>query len=90
MPRYEVIKPGFMNDTLHKPGHPRHGHVITDKPLKPIPSWLKLAKDESAGQKKARAKADKAGADKAKDDKQDIENASFLGEGEKSSSVETL
>lgn len=94
MPSYKVLQPGFFDGVLHKPGHPRHGVVNTEKPLKPVPTWLEPIKAESAAAKKKRAAAAKKAADdKAAADK-DIENASFLGDGEsaggESGAVETL
>jgi hypothetical protein len=91
MPRYEVLKPGFMHGKLYKPEHPRNNVVNSDMPLKPIPSWLKLIKDETSSQKKARkakeASQDKASAEKAKEDKIDIDSVIYPSE---SSGVETL
>ena len=88
MPRYKVLKEGFMNNTLCKPGHPRHGFVNTDKPLKPVPSWLEPVKAETAAQKKAREKQAEADAEQVAEDKKGIAGASFMNNpGEK---VETL
>ena len=93
MPRYEVIAPGFMNKTMHRPGSKRHGYVYTDKPLKPVPSWLKLAKAETLAQKKKRHKVEadfmKSDAEKAAEDKKEIDAVMFP-DGPKSSVVETL
>lgn len=93
MPRYEVIEPGFINDTLHKPGHPRHGIVITEKELKPVPSWLKPMSKETAAQRKKRqveeAKQAKVDAEKQKQDKVDVDAVTFT-ESVPESSVETL
>lgn len=59
-----------------------------------VPLWLERIKDESAAQAKTRKaaenKAAKVDAKKAEDDQKDIDEASFMGDGEKSSTVETL
>ena len=78
MPRYKVLSPGYMNDILHKPDHHRHGFVVTDKALKPVPSWLELVKPETAAQKKSREKADADDQEQVKEDKKDIDAASFM------------
>lgn len=87
MPRYKVIAPGFINKTLHKPGHPRHGFVVTDKPLKPVPSWLEKVKEETARQKSDREGAAKDAIQKAADDKKDVASIDF---GNAPQTVETL
>jgi len=79
MPRYKVIAPGYMNKTLHKPGNPRHGFVITPKPLKPVPDWLELVKEETQKQKSARVTALKKDIDEVAENKKDIDGVSFLG-----------
>lgn len=85
MPTYKVIAQGFYNKTLHKPGHPRHGVLTTDKPLKPVPSWLEpMKEDATAAKKRATSKA-KAVKKKAADDAE-IEKASFMDNG----NIETL
>lgn len=92
MPRYKVIAPGFHNGILHKPEHPRYNSVTVEKAFAKgkIPSWLKPMKAESAAETKKR-EADQATVDKkVAADQKDIETASFLGEGEKSETVETL
>ena len=76
-----------MNGTLHKPDHFRHGHVITDKPLKPVPSWLKLVKEETAAQKNSRKKAKADDVRKVAEDKKEIDGASFMS---KPGEIETL
>ncbi len=96
MPRYKVLEPGFYGSVLYKPDHPRRNVLVTDKPFPKgkLPSWLKPMKDETATAAKARVKkdtaADKAAQTKAADDQKDIQNASFLGEGENANPVETL
>jgi hypothetical protein len=55
---------------------------------------LEETKPETAAQKKAREKAEKEAADKAVADQEEVESASFMGEGESNgeagSKVETL
>lgn len=48
MPSYKVIEPGFFQGIYRTPGHPKHGVVVTDEPLKPVPKWLREIKGESA------------------------------------------
>ena len=59
-----------------------------------VPSWLERIKSETAAQVKARVEleAEKAEAEKVKaeEDQKEIAEASFLGEGENSGTVETL
>lgn len=94
MPKYQVIAPGFWEGVLYNPeGKRRMLHA--DKPIKPIPSWLKELKPETAAEKKKRLAAEKKAAaenaDKAEQDQKDIDNTSFLGEGEAAApGVETL
>lgn len=99
MPSYKVLKPGFFNGRLYDPDGKRRT-LHTDKPFpskdkkEQIPSWLAPLKAESAAQKKKREAAEKkaaaAATDKAEQDQKEISEASFMGEGEKSSTVETL
>jgi len=96
MPQYKVIKNGFFNGELYSPEGKR-SVLSTAKPFtkkNPMPSWLSEMPKESAGAKAKRekyAESQKA-ADKesAEQQKKDIENASFLGEGESGNAVETL
>lgn len=59
-----------------------------------IPSWLEAGIPETAEQVKKRKKKEKAAelaaAEKAESDEKDIAEASFMGEGETSDTVETL
>lgn len=95
MPKYEVKERGFFNSKLYDPKGKRP-FLFTDKPLKPVPTWLKPAKAETAAEKKMREGLEKrqiaADKKKAKEDRKDIENLSFMGEGENvpGSAVETL
>ena len=41
---YEVVEPGFYDGVYRKPGDPKHGVIHTDKPLKPVPKWLREIK----------------------------------------------
>lgn len=66
-----------------------------DAAIELIPSWLERLPDESLTDEKAREEAEAvaalAAAEKADNDKQDIIDASFMGEGEKADTgVETL
>lgn len=59
-----------------------------------VPSWLEPGKPETAAQVKKRiaaeTKAANAAAEKSEADQKEIDEASFMGAGEKSSTVETL
>lgn len=100
MPRYKVKAPGFWDGKMYSPTGKRQ-IVHTDKPFpkskktkeEDVPAWLELMPEESPAQRKKREEAEaaakKAAEDKAQDDRKDIENASFLGEGE-SANIETL
>jgi len=95
MPRYKVLEPGFHDGRMYKPNHAKSGRrvVHTDKPLKPVPTWLKAMKEETAAEKKSRIakqkKTAKADADKAAEDKSDIDAVTFTDQSP-GSSVETL
>ena len=96
MPRYKVIAPGFANGMLYKPNGKR-SVLHTDKPFtkkNPMPSWLTDMPKESEAVRKKREAQEKSQAeadgDKSEQDKKDIQDASFLGEGEAGSKVETL
>lgn len=71
MPQYLAKQKGFMNSVLYGPGT-RRPIVVTDAPLKPVPSWLEPIKEESKAAAK-QSEADKAVA-KAKKDKELAEN----------------
>jgi hypothetical protein len=93
MPSYQVIEKGFYGGSLYDPaGKRRTLHV--EKPFKKCPSWLKPLKAESATVAKKRVTAEKkvakADAKKAADDTAEIKGASFMGDGENGSTVETL
>jgi hypothetical protein len=97
MPRYKVDAPGFYDGKFYNPEGKRQFLDVdlpfTDK--NPIPSWISKIPEESADVKKKREayeKSEKA-ADKAKakQDKKDIKEASFMGEGEEvSKTIETI
>lgn len=99
MPRYQVLEPGFHGGKTYSPLGKRKV-LHTDKPFpsknkkEQVPSWLKRVKDETAEEKEARLLAekyaDKQGAEKSEQDEKDIQDASFMGEGEQSNVVETL
>lgn len=46
MPKYTVLKPGFYDGALYDPKGKRNT-LTTDKPLKKIPTWLKLQEKEA-------------------------------------------
>jgi len=98
MPKYKVIEEGFYNGKIYKPDGKR-SFLHTDKPLKPVPSWVEVMKAETAAQKKKRVaaekKADAAAKKKAESDKKDVDDLTFMGDGKdagsmKPSNVETL
>ncbi len=96
MPQYKVIAPGFYDGKMYAPEGKRRV-LHTDMPFNkknPMPSWVEEMKSETAAAKKKREAAEKkaAGADaeKAEQDEKDIQDASFMGDGEAGSSVETL
>lgn len=88
MPRYKVTAVGFIGGVMYDPNGKR-STVNTDKPLKPVPSWLKPMTEETAAQKKTRVKTEKAdakeSAEKATEDKEAIADVTFT-----SSAIETL
>ncbi len=94
MPRYKVIAPGFADGKMYKPDGKRSVYE-TAKPFtkkNPIPSWLaEMPKESEAVRKKREAQeASQAAVDteKSEQDQKDIKEASFLGDGESSSSDE--
>ena len=99
MPSYKVLKQGFFGGKLYNPDGKRNT-LHTEKPFpskdkkEQVPTWLEAIVGETPAQAKARkgaeTKAANAAAKKAKDDKQEIADASFMGEGEASNTVETL
>jgi len=96
MPQYKVIAPGFYDGKMYSPEGKRRV-LHTDMPFNkknPMPSWVEAMKEETATQKKKRVAAEKktvaADAEKAEQDGKDIQGASFMGNGEAGSAVETL
>lgn len=96
MPSYKVLETGFFDGRQYSPEGKRPV-LHTDKSFpkgrnkkEQVPSWLERIKDETAAQKGDRNKSSDVAVKKAEDDQKEIDNASFLGEGEKSSTVETL
>jgi len=99
MPSYKVLKKGFFGGCSYDPDGKRSVlHTSKKFPMKgkteQVPDWLEAIKGETAAQAIARetaeAKAREADEVKAKADQNDIAEASFLGEGESTSTVETL
>jgi len=97
MPTYKVIAPGFYNGELYKPGGKRDTLTV-DKPFNKttnlMPSWVEKmpAESKAVREKRVAREESKAASDaeKAAQDEKDIENASFMGAGEKGSAVETI
>ena len=94
MPQYRVLAVGYYDAVMYDPEGKRRV-LSTNKPIKPVPSWLKCIKPETAAQKKKRleeeVKQAEEDAEKMKQDNQDIIDASFMGEGESTDgNVETL
>ncbi len=105
MPSYKVLRKGFKHGRLYDPEGKRNV-LHTDKPfpfkvkdgkktkVEDVPSWLEPMKTQTASQEKARKSAETKAANaankKVKADKKDIDEASFLGSGENSNTVETL
>ena len=99
MPSYKVLSPGFINGRLYDPDGKRPV-LHADQPFpkkggkEQVPSWLEAIQSETAAEAKKRktaeTKAAKAAAEKSAEDKKDIAEASFMGEGEKSNTVTTL
>lgn len=92
MPRYKATQTGYMHGRLYGPNTKR-AIVHTDKPLKPVPSWLTLIEEETPTQRKKReqeeAKMSKEQAAKAEKDRKDIDAVTFT-EAPARSGVETL
>ena len=95
MAKYKVIGKGFHGGKIYPNG--KRPFIYTEKPFKKVPSWLEAVKAETASEKKKRLALEKktADADKktAADNQKDIDDLSFMGEGEnvgKPSNVETL
>jgi len=89
MPSYRATEPGFFGGALYAPDSKRE-IVTTDKPLKPVPSWLKLIDEttETAKERKAREAAEAAALKQQKAaDKQSTDAVDFSGA---SPGVETL
>lgn len=93
MPKYRVKEKGFFQGKIYSPDGKRP-FINTDKPLKPVPEWVEPVKAETAAEKKKRIATEKkqATADKkkAEQDQQDVDDLTFMGEGQKASTVETL
>ena len=87
MPRYKVKKPGFFQGRLYGPNGKR-STIVTDKPLDPVPSWVEIIKAGTTTQRKTRATKKKTTTEKSTQEQ--VEELSFIGEGEKASKVEVL
>ena len=93
MPRYKVLAPGFMHNTTYSPTG--RDVVITDRPLDPVPTWLKAMEEETHAERKRRldreAKQAKRAREKASKDAKEIESATLTEDLLKNSAgVETL
>ena len=88
MPRYKATRQGFWNGVTYDPRPGRRNFVITDKPIKPVPSWLELAKAETPKQKKEREDKDATAMASIKAAKADVNVATFMGT--KGSATEVL
>lgn len=95
MPRYSLKEKGFFHGRLYDPEGKRK-ILDVDKPFPKgkKPSWVGDVVKESAAAKKNREAQETARAaaeaDQNEDDQKDIGDASFLGDGESASAVETL
>lgn len=74
MPTYRVIAQGFIGGSLQYPGGKP---VITDKPLDPVPSWLKSVKPETRAERKKRETAEKKLADEVAEGKVEAQGVNF-------------
>lgn len=91
MPNYEVLEPGFYNGKLYDPSGKRR-IVTTDKPLNPVPKWLKAVKvkAETAAEKEQRLKDDASAAELDDENKRAVAAVTFQNPPSLSNSVETL
>lgn len=93
---YDVLKPGFMYGKQYDPNGKRRT-LVADKPLKPVPSWLKKRKQETKAERKKREEQEALDAAQAEADAQtkktEVDSANFI-DGPSSTqpggSVETL
>jgi hypothetical protein len=88
MPQYKVIAPGFFEGRYYHPEGKRKT-LNTDTPFtkkNKMPSWLSEMPKETEAVKKKRLAYEKQSTDAAKakadQDQKDIDNASFMGDGE--------
>ena len=95
MPSYKVLKPGYQGKLYDPNGKRRTLH--RDEPFlkgedgeEQVPSWLERIKEETTAEKKKRVAAEKKQAAAIKKQQKDIDDASFMGDGEQSPAVETL
>jgi len=99
MPSYKVLSKGFHGGRLYDPEGKRQT-LHTEKPFpskdkkEQVPLWLEALKSETIAEARARKGAETKAANAAKkkndEDNKEIADASFLGEGESTSTVETL
>lgn len=89
MPTYKVLEPGFFEGTYRVPGG-QHDPVVTDKELKPVPSWLKRVADEHPGKTESKKKTAEEKKEAVKQQKEDVKGASFMDNPQKGGGVETL
>lgn len=96
MPSYKVIAPGYFNGHIYDPKGKRPVlHTDTPFKKKEMPSWLAEMPEESAAVRKKReaqeASAAAAAAEQVEQGQKDIQDASFMGDGEHAGAkVETL
>lgn len=92
MPTYKVLREGFFGGATYSPDGKRPT-LTTDRPLKPVPSWLEEMKPEVAAEGKKPTKAEATAAAKAAAEaeaatnKANLDAADFTGG---SNTVETL
>jgi hypothetical protein len=94
MPSYKVLKKGFFKGELYDPEGKRKVLHNTKpfelvKKKENVPSWLKRIKPETAEESAARKQKIVDAALAAAEAESDIENASFMGEGESVDSTPT-
>ena len=90
MPTYKVIADGFYGGCLYSPKHPRRNRLVTDNPIKDLPSWLEFERELTQAQKRKRQTQLANAKKKAAKDLEEIESARFETTTMKDSGVETL
>jgi len=91
MPTYEVITTGFYNGNMYDPQGKRRV-LTTDKPLSPVPSWLKSVKvkTETPAEKAQRLSDELSMKEFDDQNKRDIAAVTFQNPPSLSNAVETL